>query len=388
MLQLGLRTSLRLHSGVSVDIEALSRMRTAGPDEVGRCTGGTRGGLGIRGVLATGVLAYAHYSVGSGDCEPTHAAVTGVSFAFGGLPLRRIPTAEEVGAADFWQRVYLGIADPVLDCNGWMLDDKSLVPLFKFGEPDPVDPTLIRSHGESFRVGEHFDIDRQGRLYRANLLRQALFGGQRFTDASVSQKRELPVCEQGPRHRFAEHCQVMEKTIEKLADAARSDGGPGWTAAMGQQWEFERECLGGKDDEERGRQLSDILRIAQLIAKRGRSGSPAGVRGATPAGATSGFSSFSSFKRAMGPAGAGKEWHHIVEQTSGNIEKFGAEAVHNTSNVMRLDAEVHRRISGYYSSEDFNIHGDLTVRQWLSTQSFEAQTQFGLKAIKKYGENP
>lgn len=289
MLQLGLRTSMRLHSGVSVDIEALSRMRVAGPDEAGRCTGGTRGALGIRGVLATGVLAFAHYSVGSGDCEPTHAAVAGVSFAFGGLPLRRIPTPEEVGASDFWQRVYLGIADPVLDCNGWMLDDKSLVPLFKFGDPDPMDPTVIRSHGEVFRVGEHFDIDRQRRLYRANLLRQPLFGGQSFTDAPVSQKLELPVCEQGPRHRFAEHCQILEKTIEQIADAVRSEGGHGWTATMSQQWVFERECLGGKDDEERGRLLSDILRVAQLLAlKRARpsgalggGGSPAGVRGTT-----------------------------------------------------------------------------------------------------------
>lgn len=39
-----------------------------------------------------------------------------------------------------------------------------------------------------------------------------------------------------------------------------------------------------------------------------------------------GFRSFSSFKRAQGRAGPGKQWHHIVEQTPGNVSRFGPEA--------------------------------------------------------------
>jgi len=96
-----------------------------------------------------------------------------------------------------------------------------------------------------------------------------------------------------------------------------------------------------------------------------------------------GYHSFSAFKRAMGPAGPGKNWHHIVEQTKGNVAKFGPETLHNTQNVVRLDAAVHRRLSGFYSSiqPEFTGSTSLTVRQWLSTQSFEAQTAFGQRAL-------
>jgi hypothetical protein len=87
----------------------------------------------------------------------------------------------------------------------------------------------------------------------------------------------------------------------------------------------------------------------------------------------------------MGPAGPGKNWHHIVEQTKGNVTKFGPEKLHNTQNIVRLDAAIHRQLSGFYSSIRPDITGStsLTVRQWLSTQSFEAQTTFGQRALHK-----
>jgi len=37
------------------------------------------------------------------------------------------------------------------------------------------------------------------------------------------------------------------------------------------------------------------------------------------------YHSFSAFKRAMGPANPDKNWHHVVEQTKGNVAKFGPE---------------------------------------------------------------
>lgn len=105
-----------------------------------------------------------------------------------------------------------------------------------------------------------------------------------------------------------------------------------------------------------------------------------GVKQAT----SQGFSSFSAFKRTIGPAGEGMQWHHIVEQ-AGNVRRFGAEAIHNTSNLIRLDVSTHRRVSGLYSSIRPAITGSdsLTVRQWLRAQSFEAQRVFGLQAIEK-----
>lgn len=108
------------------------------------------------------------------------------------------------------------------------------------------------------------------------------------------------------------------------------------------------------------------------------------VRGAGP---MQSFRSFSEFKRVMGAAGAAKQWHHIVEQTPGNVERFGAQAIHNTANVLPVDTAIHERISAYYSSKAQVAQG-LTVRQWLSSQSFEAQRAFGIDILRKYGVVP
>ena len=85
----------------------------------------------------------------------------------------------------------------------------------------------------------------------------------------------------------------------------------------------------------------------------------------------------------MGPAGNGKGWHHIVEQTPGNVTRFGGEALHNTENVTALDNALHTGVSRLYSAIRWRITGSytMTIRQWLGTQSYEAQRAFGLLAI-------
>jgi hypothetical protein len=97
------------------------------------------------------------------------------------------------------------------------------------------------------------------------------------------------------------------------------------------------------------------------------------------------WGSFSGLKSALGSAGQGKNWHHIVEQTKGNVQRFGPHAIHNTENVIPLEQSLHTRVSAFYSSIRERITGStsLTVRQWLNTQSYESQRQFGLKAIEK-----
>lgn len=89
----------------------------------------------------------------------------------------------------------------------------------------------------------------------------------------------------------------------------------------------------------------------------------------------------------MGPAGPGQAWHHIVEQTPGNLAKFGNQTIHNTGNLMKLPhgaGSIHARVSGYYSSiQPFT--GGQTVRQWLSTQSYQSQYNFGIKTLKQFG---
>ncbi|AKF82587.1 hypothetical protein MFUL124B02_28905 [Myxococcus fulvus 124B02] len=102
----------------------------------------------------------------------------------------------------------------------------------------------------------------------------------------------------------------------------------------------------------------------------------------TPAGGKS-WGSFSGFKSALGAAGPGKQWHHIVEQTPGNVERFGPHSLHNTQNVIPLDAAIHKEVSRIYSSIRPGITNSrtLTVRRWLSAQSYEAQRAFGLRTI-------
>src|SRR3954466_15770854 len=67
--------------------------------------------------------------------------------------------------------------------------------------------------------------------------------------------------------------------------------------------------------------------------------------------ASVGFKSHRAFKRAMGKAGSGKEWHHVVEQTDGNVDKFGPERIHSTDNEVALDKDLHQKISALYSSK-------------------------------------
>jgi hypothetical protein len=125
---------------------------------------------------------------------------------------------------------------------------------------------------------------------------------------------------------------------------------------------------------------------ATAVAMVAKGSSPATASAA--GGGVSAWGSFSALKRARGPAGQGKQWHHVVEQTDGNVQRFGPQALHNTENVIALDEAVHQRISAYYSSKDPFFTGALTVRQWLSNQSFQAQRDFGIKVLMGFGAAP
>jgi RHS repeat-associated protein len=99
------------------------------------------------------------------------------------------------------------------------------------------------------------------------------------------------------------------------------------------------------------------------------------------------YSSYSAFKRAHGSAGKGMEWHHIVEQTPGNVSQFGEEALHNTWNIVAIDVTTHRKISGYYSSI-LDFTGSQTLRQWISSKPFDEQRKFGIKVLQDFGVLP
>ncbi len=128
-----------------------------------------------------------------------------------------------------------------------MLDEATLMPKFKFGDPDAQDPGLIRRGEEVFHVGEHFDIDRSGRLYRPHQY-VALAGEHAFTEAKTAEKLALPVCEFGPKHRYFEHCQFFAKSLEKLAEAVQSlDEGHGAVAVQVRELQYEEECVSSEE---------------------------------------------------------------------------------------------------------------------------------------------
>ena len=124
--------------------------------------------------------------------------------------------------------------------------------------------------------------------------------------------------------------------------------------------------------------------VVAMAARGVGAGSPAPGRGRLLPSGHRAWGSYSGFKSAMGSAGKGKEWHHIVEQTPGNLKRFGGEALHNTENVTDLGKTLHTNVSRLYSSIRYDITGSsaMTVRQWLGSQSYEAQRAFGLRAIK------
>jgi hypothetical protein len=135
--------------------------------------------------------------------------------------------------------------------------------------------------------------------------------------------------------------------------------------------------------------------IEYLAGRAIFSGVPVVVRGirgivAVEQVTTRGYKSFRAFKSAMGPAGPGKAWHHIVGQTPSNVAKFGPESVHNTGNLMKLPhgkGSIHAKISGYYSSIRPGVTGSstMTVRQWLATKSYQFQYDFGIQTLKQFG---
>jgi RHS repeat-associated protein len=101
-----------------------------------------------------------------------------------------------------------------------------------------------------------------------------------------------------------------------------------------------------------------------------------------------GFSTFNDAKKALGSAGDGKAWHHIVEQNQIGNSGFSATNINNTKNLVSVESgfsgSIHSQVSGHYSSIQQYTNGQ-TVRQWLSGQSFQEQFEYGLQQLSKYG---
>ena len=95
------------------------------------------------------------------------------------------------------------------------------------------------------------------------------------------------------------------------------------------------------------------------------------------------FKTFKQAKAFLGPAGEGKHWHHIVEQSQIKKSGFKSTKINNTNNLIAIDDKIHAKISGHYSSKEYS--SGKIVRNHLAGQSFGNQYKYGVKMIKEFG---
>lgn len=83
----------------------------------------------------------------------------------------------------------------------------------------------------------------------------------------------------------------------------------------------------------------------------------------------------------FGPAGDGKQYHHLVTQGGANEGNIPSERLHNTDNIIRLPALLHEAVNAEYlgNSPDENLN----MYQWRQTQPYEVQREEGLKILRR-----
>jgi hypothetical protein len=91
------------------------------------------------------------------------------------------------------------------------------------------------------------------------------------------------------------------------------------------------------------------------------------------------FRTAAELRTHLGPAGPGRQWHHIVEARLAG-RRFRPEQVHSTDNVVNVPIEVHHRVSAKMSSKQRYTEGK-RLRDWLEPRSFEEQYQFGVDLL-------
>lgn len=89
------------------------------------------------------------------------------------------------------------------------------------------------------------------------------------------------------------------------------------------------------------------------------------------------------FEKRFGPAGDGYQYHHIVE-TGVNQGTIPESQLQNTDNIIRIPTLLHEEISAAYGRAA-EATPSMTVRQWLKTQPFQVQYEYGLKFMRELG---
>lgn len=101
------------------------------------------------------------------------------------------------------------------------------------------------------------------------------------------------------------------------------------------------------------------------------------------------FTSFDAFKKSelekrFGAAGAGYEYHHIVEQGP-NAASFSAEDLQSTSNIIRIPRLLHEEINAYMSTPRMIDGERIALREYLRGKSYSDQYASGLRVLEYVG---
>lgn len=94
------------------------------------------------------------------------------------------------------------------------------------------------------------------------------------------------------------------------------------------------------------------------------------------------FSSEAELRRYLGPAGDGREWHHIVEKRLAGRPGFPAEKIHSTDNIISLPVDVHRRVTSRMSMRSA-AYANNVRRFAMERLSFSEQYKQGLDLIEE-----
>ena len=94
------------------------------------------------------------------------------------------------------------------------------------------------------------------------------------------------------------------------------------------------------------------------------------------------FRSEDELRRYLGPAGPGREWHHIVEKRLAGRDGLPVEVIHSTDNIISLPVDVHRWVSVRMSSRAGEFQ-EIVRRFGVERLTFGDQYNFGLDLISE-----
>jgi hypothetical protein len=98
------------------------------------------------------------------------------------------------------------------------------------------------------------------------------------------------------------------------------------------------------------------------------------------------FPSYDAFYKAdlekyFDPAGAGYQYHHIVEQGVPGNKDMPASLLQSTDNIIKLPAMVHEAITAEYTTPRDDL-GGMTLREYLRGKPYEVQYEEGIKVLR------